>query len=136
VRHVESSELSVQDSFPVLEALSRLDIKNCHIDLGKLSVKYRDQGQDVNVNTFVSAELEGAIGQQAAATQVNRDVVLYGFGRIGRLLARILTEKASAGALHLRAIVVRKGKGNDILKRSNLLLRDSSTVLSTHYTNG
>lgn len=38
-----------------------------------------------------------------------RDVVLFGFGRIGRLLARILIEKTGGGGkLALRAIVVRK----------------------------
>ena len=54
------------------------------------------------------------------------DVVLYGFGRIGRLLARILVEKAGSGEnTRLRAIVVRKGKGNDLEKRASLLRRDS-----------
>lgn len=125
VRHVVHEPLSLHHSFPILEAISKLDIKNCHIDLGKLSVKYRDAHAHTQVEDFVKDELEGAIGRQSPATQSNRDVILYGFGRIGRLLARILTEKASAGALKLRAIVVRKGKDSDLLKRSSLLLRDS-----------
>jgi len=52
---------------------------------------------------------------------------LYGFGRIGRLLARILIEKAGGGsALRLRAIVVRQGGAdNDLVKRASLLRRDS-----------
>ena len=55
-----------------------------------------------------------------------RDVVLYGFGRIGRLLARLLIEKAGGGhGLRLRAIVVRKGAENDLVKRASLLRRDS-----------
>ena len=54
-----------------------------------------------------------------------QDVVLYGFGRIGRLLARILIEKAGSGSLRLRAIVVRRGKGDDLVKRASLLRRDS-----------
>ena len=54
------------------------------------------------------------------------DVVLYGFGRIGRLLARILVEKTGGGdGLRLRAIVVRKGASNDLVKRASLLRRDS-----------
>jgi glyceraldehyde 3-phosphate dehydrogenase len=55
-------------------------------------------------------------------------VVLYGFGRIGRLVARILIDKTDGGdsALRLRAVVVRKGKApNDLLKRASLLRRDS-----------
>ena len=53
-------------------------------------------------------------------------MVLYGFGRIGRLLARILISHAGGGSgLRLRAIVVRKGGANDLQKRASLLQRDS-----------
>jgi glyceraldehyde 3-phosphate dehydrogenase len=53
-------------------------------------------------------------------------VVLYGFGRIGRLLARVLIEKTGGGdKLRLRAIVVRKGTDDDLMKRASLLERDS-----------
>ncbi|MCL4162047.1 UNVERIFIED_CONTAM: hypothetical protein GTU68_032572 [Idotea baltica] len=55
-----------------------------------------------------------------------RDVVLYGFGRIGRLLTRLLIEKSGPGyPLRLRAIVVRGGKDGDLEKRASLLRRDS-----------
>src|SRR5690606_39012550 len=55
-----------------------------------------------------------------------RDVVLYGFGRIGRLLARLLIEKTGSGnGLRLRAVVIRKGGDNDLAKRASLLRRDS-----------
>ena len=51
---------------------------------------------------------------------------LYGFGRIGRLLARLLIERNGPNAnLNLRAIVVRGGKGGDLEKRASLLRRDS-----------
>jgi glyceraldehyde 3-phosphate dehydrogenase len=54
------------------------------------------------------------------------DVILYGFGRIGRLLARLLIEKSGPGVkLMLRAIVVRKGSKEDLAKRASLLRRDS-----------
>lgn len=54
------------------------------------------------------------------------DVILYGFGRIGRLLARLLIEKSGPGVkLMLRAIVVRKGSKEDLVKRASLLRRDS-----------
>jgi glyceraldehyde 3-phosphate dehydrogenase len=51
---------------------------------------------------------------------------LYGFGRIGRLLARLLIERAGPSAqLKLRAIVLRPGKTDDLEKRASLLRRDS-----------
>jgi len=55
-----------------------------------------------------------------------RDVVLYGFGRIGRILARLLIERTTSNnPLRLRAIVVRGGKTGDLRKRASLLRRDS-----------
>jgi glyceraldehyde 3-phosphate dehydrogenase len=52
--------------------------------------------------------------------------VLYGFGRIGRLIARILVSRsADIGGLQLRAIVVRHGGAKDLVKRASLLRRDS-----------
>jgi glyceraldehyde 3-phosphate dehydrogenase len=62
----------------------------------------------------------------SSGARTGTDVVLYGFGRIGRLLARILIEKTGGGdGLRLRAIVVRKGAVNDLSKRASLLRRDS-----------
>ena len=50
----------------------------------------------------------------------------YGFGRIGRLLARLLIERTgAANSLRLRAIVVRGGRDGDLEKRASLLRRDS-----------
>ena len=54
--------------------------------------------------------------------QAAKDVVLYGFGRIGRLLARLLIERAGPSSkLNLRAIVIRPGKEGDLAKRASLL---------------
>ena len=55
-----------------------------------------------------------------------RDVVLYGFGRIGRLAARELIKQAGKGQqLRLRAIVTRGSSDADIIKRASLLRSDS-----------
>src|SRR5690606_8386523 len=54
------------------------------------------------------------------------DIVLYGFGRIGRLVTRLLLEQTGNGSImRLRAIVVRKGGDGDLQKRVNLLRNDS-----------
>lgn len=61
------------------------------------------------MNDFLHTALDAAL--QPAQAIEPKDVVLYGFGRIGRLLARLLIEKSGAGyPLRLRAIVVRGGK--------------------------
>ena len=124
VRHMENEELSVQDTYPLLQALTEMDVAQAHIDLAKLAVKYRTEGNGKDVKEFLAEELASLNGE--AGDSENRDVVLYGFGRIGRLLARILIEKEGGGnGLRLRAIVVRRGKGDDLVKRASLLRRDS-----------
>ncbi len=126
VRQVEKQELSVHDTYPVLQVLTQMDLGTCHIDLGKLAVKYRNEGGDKSLDEFVKAELAEITGKGEEANAEGKDIVLYGFGRIGRLLARILVEKAGGGqGTRLRAIVVRRGKGNDLVKRASLLRRDS-----------
>lgn len=125
VRHMEDQELSIHDTFPIINALKDMDISRVQIDVGKLAVKYRKESNGRDLQEFLNEELEAAIGAQAADAE-NRDVVLYGFGRIGRLLARILIEKSGGGkGLRLRAIVVRRNKGEDLAKRASLLRRDS-----------
>ena len=123
-RQIDDNELSVHDTFPVIKALLDLDLGPASIDLARLTNKFAQEGSD-DLDAFLRRELASVIGRKGEKRQ-GRDVVLYGFGRIGRLLARIMVEKAGAGdGLRLRAIVVRKGAPNDLAKRASLLRRDS-----------
>lgn len=125
VRQIESQELSIVDTFAIVNALIDLEASFCHIDIGKMAVRFRDQSEISDVLAFVKAEIAD-LDVHGADEKGGRDVVLYGFGRIGRLLARIMIEKSSGDqGMRLRAIVVRKGKGNDLVKRASLLRRDS-----------
>ncbi|MEH6346798.1 MAG: glyceraldehyde-3-phosphate dehydrogenase [Bermanella sp.] len=125
VRQVESEGLSVLDTLPVLNVLAELNLSACHIDIGKMAVKFRKEGNGASLTEFVTDQLK-EVDKQGPAGEEGKDVVLYGFGRIGRLLARIMIEKAGGGqGMRLRAIVVRKAKGNDLVKRASLLRRDS-----------
>ena len=126
VRQMEAEELSVVDTFPVLEAVAEMDVTNAHIDIGKLAVKFRNEGNGRTLQAFLSDELSDASTEPAEAHE-STDVVLYGFGRIGRLLARLMLDRAGGGhSLRLRAIVVRNGGAeNDLEKRASLLRRDS-----------
>lgn len=126
VRQVEENELSEFETFPVIEALAKLDLGIAHIDAGRIAVQY-EQGpreEGISIDDYVRSQVEALIGESHEPTEEPRDVVLFGFGRIGRLMARLLVEKA--GALRLRAIVVRKGGApDDLVKRASLLRRDS-----------
>ncbi len=127
VRQIEANELSEFETYPILEELSKMDLGPAHIDLGKIAVKNMKEGNGGSLADFVAAEVAGAVGSSKKPLPQPQDVVLYGFGRIGRLVARLLVEKAGSGdVLRLRAIVVRKGKAeDDLVKRASLLRRDS-----------
>ena len=127
VRQVEMNELSEFDTAPMLDAIAKLQLGPAHLDLGKMVVRYQQDGNGRSIEAFVNDELANIIGSDIKPLPEPQDIVLYGFGRIGRLVARILIDKAGGGdVLRLRAIVIRKGKlDNDLEKRAALLRRDS-----------
>jgi glyceraldehyde 3-phosphate dehydrogenase len=129
VRQLALNELSEFESYPILEALARIDLGPSHIDVGKLATRYMEESAHNGKLTpldFVKRECAQVIGRHVSPLAQPQDVVLYGFGRIGRLLARLLIEKTGSGdQLRLRAIVVRKGGNDDLVKRASLLRRDS-----------
>ncbi len=128
VRQIAQNELSEFESYPILEAMAKLDLGPSHIDVGKLAIKFMEESAsgDMTPDEFVARECTEVIGRHVPPVPQPQDVVLYGFGRIGRLLARLLIEKTGSGAqLRLRAIVVRKGSEDDLVKRASLLRRDS-----------
>ena len=128
VRQVEDNELSEFETIRVLNSMSKLNLGPSHVDLGRLSVEYFDknEGADLSLDDFVADRLSHLIDSKQQP-EGPLDVVLFGFGRIGRLMARILVAKTDGGdSLRLRAIVVRKGSApDDLLKRASLLRRDS-----------
>ncbi|MES9509823.1 glyceraldehyde-3-phosphate dehydrogenase [Streptomyces sp. NPDC000609] len=128
-RQIAGEELSVTDTLPFLQALTTLDLGPSQIDIGMLAATYAADERGLSVAEFTAEAVAGATGANKIERGDGRDVVLYGFGRIGRLVARLLIEKAGSGnGLRLRAIVVRRGGGRaveDLVKRASLLRRDS-----------
>ncbi len=125
VHELGEFDLTPVDTLRILKRISELPVKSAHIDIGKLYVKYRKLGKDISRVEFLKEELASAF-EGESKEDTRRDVVLYGFGRIGRLLARLLCHRPERGSnLRLRAIVVRKGAGNDLEKRASLLRLDS-----------
>lgn len=110
----------------VLESIDRIGPGASSIDVARLVTRYDEVGgtyEAGHIDAFLRGELAPVID---AETPQPTDVVLYGFGRIGRLLARILLAHTGNGSgLRLRAIVVRKGGDMDLKKRASLLRRDS-----------
>ena len=117
--------ISIFDSVEILRAINDLKLPPSKLDIGKLTYEYHsDDNTRDDVKAFVIDKLKNA--NQSEEIQP-KDVVLYGFGRIGRLLARELMAKTGKGnQLRLRAIVTRGGIDEQILeKRANLLRTDS-----------
>ncbi|UCR89829.1 glyceraldehyde-3-phosphate dehydrogenase [Mycetocola spongiae] len=107
----------------VLLALREIGPGEASLDLSRLYAGFQEAGSE-DLEAYLRAELAPVLGSDAPAAPT--DVVLYGFGRIGRLLARILISHAGNGdGLRLRAVVVRRGSDNDLMKRASLLQRDS-----------
>ncbi|RUO79344.1 glyceraldehyde-3-phosphate dehydrogenase [Pseudidiomarina taiwanensis] len=126
IRRHEGVKLRLRESFPFIEALSKMKLAPARVDLGKLAFNYlhKDAGQGLSVEAYLERELADIVNK---ADEIEpQDVVLYGFGRIGRLLARLLIERNGANnKMRLRAIVVRGGRDGDLEKRASLLRRDS-----------
>ncbi len=126
VRKIEESELSIRDTFPLLEEMAKMELRPCRVDLGRLAVEWIRAGRSPDAAAFVRDRLKGHEKLPERVLEKPQDIVLYGFGRIGRLLARLLIERTGSGeTLRLRAIVVRRGAEDDLRKRANLLRRDS-----------
>lgn len=125
-RQIDNVELPLEETLPVLQVLSTLDLGPASIDLARLGVRFRKEGAGRSLEEFLRAELADVVGGHGTDERTSTDVVLYGFGRIGRLLARIMIEHSGGGTgLRLRAIVVRRGSDSDLIKRASLLRRDS-----------
>lgn len=117
--------INVFDSVEIARAIEALDLPPSRIDIGKLTYEYHLEDDKYNDATaFVIDKLKDA---KASKNIQPKDVVLYGFGRIGRLLAREMMCKIGKGnQLRLRAIVVRDKTDPTLLeKRASLLRYDS-----------
>jgi len=117
--------ISIFDSVELLRAINDLKLPPSKLDIGKLTYEYHsDDNNFNNVKAFVVEKLRSAADYDGIKP---KDVVLYGFGRIGRLLARELMSKTGKGnQMRLRAIVVRGTMDEAVLeKRASLLRTDS-----------
>jgi len=117
-------ELEVGKSLKLLKAMTLMNLAPVQVDLGKFCYSYMQEGGDPKV--FLKEPLAGASTGKRSILKEPQDVVLYGFGRIGRLIARMLIERVGSGnKMRLRAIVVRGVDRDDLRKRASLLRRDS-----------
>lgn len=117
--------ISIFDSVEIAQAIQSLNLPPSKLDIGKLTYEYfLEQKNYEDTLSFAKYKLSKA---NDAEDLIPKDIVLYGFGRIGRLLARELMSKAGKGSqMRLRAIVTRGNVDATVLeKRASLLKMDS-----------
>ena len=129
-RQTDNNELSELETFPIIKYISSLNLCDCEIDVGEIAVKcpFFDQikSDDSQLPDFLNKELVSVIDKDSSRPDEPTSIVLYGFGRIGRLVARMMTQTTGPGNyFRLKAVVIRKASNDDIYKRASLLLRDS-----------
>lgn len=121
--------LTIDDSLDMAKKIYKMaQLPPAKIDLGMLALKWLEDTQSLEMDEFLRKELEN-IHKSAPKNGVQRDVILYGFGRIGRLAARRLIDQTGSGdQLRLKAIVIRpkmSDRRQEALKRASLLRSDS-----------
>lgn len=119
--------ITIYDTLNLAKEISKKEIKPSRIDIGKLAAKWITEKDNFNNNikSFINIELKDFFGENNNFLKA-KDVVLFGFGRIGRLLAReIIAQRGKGQQLRLRAIVTRQISAEDIVKRASLLRMDS-----------
>jgi len=117
--------ISIKDVLSISKSIHELDLQPSKLDIGKLVYEFHlSTNKHTNKTEFVKYQLKEI---KKIKKQVPKDVVLYGFGRIGRLLTRELMVQIGRGSqLRLRAIVTRGDINQSVLeKRASLLRIDS-----------
>jgi len=117
--------ISIFDSVEIAQAIKDLDIPPAKLDIGKLTYEFHlEDNKYNNATAFVADKL----GEARKNGEIEpKDVILYGFGRIGRLVARELMTRTGKGSqLRLRAIVTRGEITETILEKRASLLRNDS----------
>ena len=124
---VREKKFSVLATAKVAEELLDLKLPPSKLDIGKLTAGWLESGMNAGeLPAFLRKQLAGVLNSDANGYTNPRDVILYGFGRIGRLAARELFRQEGMGQqLRLRAIVIRDDVKTTLAKRASLLRHDS-----------
>jgi len=117
--------LRIQDSLLLARAIYEIDMPSARIDIGKLNLEWTNEKHKYDFpKQFIRDKLQNIIGRKLSYSKP-KDVVLFGFGRIGRLLAREMVIQGNGSQLRVRAIVTRSVSKEDIEKRASLFRHDS-----------
>jgi glyceraldehyde 3-phosphate dehydrogenase len=125
-KEVSGKDISIYETLELAIAIAKCHLAPSRIDLGRLAKEWLEESNyNPSVNDFIISKLSKHIGKDKIKL-LPKDVVLYGFGRIGRIAARELILQAGKGEqLRLRAVVTRSYSDEELIKRAELLRTDS-----------
>ena len=125
-KEISGKDISIYETLELAMVISKCNLAPSRIDIGRLAAEWIDEHNNFSVmRDFVISKLGSYIGKDKISL-TPKDVVLFGFGRIGRLAARELILQAGKGEqLRLRAIVTRTYSDEELIKRAELLRTDS-----------
>jgi len=123
---VVGKKIYTKTTSALAEEMCKMDLPAAKIDIGKLAYEWIHENENFDSKAaFLESKFSGFFSDDSHQFEP-RDVVLYGFGRIGRLAARELIKQAGKGQqLRLRAIVTRNASDDQLTKRAALLRNDS-----------
>ncbi len=124
-KNIVKKPISVYETVAISNEILNSKVGAGRIDVGKLAFEWDQEKLNyTSLTDFINDKLKGMLGVPNPV--VPKDVILYGFGRIGRLAARELIAQAGKGEqLRLKAIVTRGNSDEEIVKRADLLRTDS-----------
>ena len=117
--------INIKETLTIAKAIAKSNIATSKIDIGKLTFEWINEKDSYeNIKGFIVEKLKFTDNTNIQFKP--KDVILYGFGRIGRLLAReLMSQKGKGEQLRLRVIVLRNIDDQSIIKRASLLSTDS-----------
>ena len=117
--------LDITTSLLLAKSILHCNVSPSKLDIGKLNMEWNAEGRNyTDADDYIATKLKDFINIPPSYDKPV-DVVLYGFGRIGRLLARELIIQGNGQQLRVRAIVTRGNDANQIEKRASLFRLDS-----------
>ncbi|TKC65621.1 glyceraldehyde-3-phosphate dehydrogenase [Pedobacter hiemivivus] len=125
-KEVSGKDISIYETLELATTIAKCNLAPSRVDVGRLASEWlEDNNNYPSINDFVVHKLSKHIGKDKISLKP-KDVVLFGFGRIGRIAARELILQAGKGEqLRLRAIVTRSYSDEELIKRGELLRTDS-----------
>lgn len=126
-RKFVGKNITVEDTLALLIELVQLDLAPARMDIGRITSEWLDDRNNYpGRKAFLEDKLHDFIGPENQQHTKPKDVILYGFGRIGRLVAReLMAQEGKGQQLRLRAIVTRGESPETLEKRASLLREDS-----------